>query len=380
MSDSATPFPAPHPGPTVTTRSIIVVWLLPVACVAALFIAAVSQGMTQGPAVFGTVIGLGSLLALASGFCGSFFGFLFGMPRDLRRSATPEPPALLPAEGDPAEIDPATPAPKPASPADPYRGGWANNNLVEVSDWLTKIVVGIGLVQFNAIADWVGRVGTIAGQGAGFLGHAQSLFGVTVILTGFVFGFLITYIYARTLISLIFATAARQVEDELRTKLVEIREEVRVSKQQQAVVVRSIQAVVDTLPDEKKGPASVLTALYRPAPAGYTEAISLAQDLLAKDEHKTNPRLWAYLALGLGQRYGQEAADGTPGAAHAQTADEALGALDQALRLDPSLRSWLQPLWNPEVPGHVATEDDLVAFWKDETQRPRFAALLEPAP
>lgn len=362
---------APKPAPDASIRSIVVVWLLPLACALALLIVALALGLTKGPAVFGTVLGLGSLLALASGFCGSFFGFLFGMPRDLRRGQLPEPATPPKADGNPAQ---------PTPPADVSRSGWANNNLVEVSDWLTKIVVGIGLVQFTAIAQWVGRVGTLAGEGAGFDGNAQGVFGVSVILTGFVFGFIITYIYSRTLISLIFATAARQVEDELRTKLVEIREEVRVAKERQDVVVRSIQAVVDTLPDDKKGPASVLTALYRPAPEGYTEAIALAQDLLTKDEHKTNPRLWAYLALGLGQRYGQEKTDKAPAATHAQTADEALRALDQALRLDPSLRDWLVTLWNPDVPGHIATEDDLVPFWADEVLRPRFAEVLEKTP
>ena len=65
-----------------------------------------------------TIGGLGMLSAAAL-IAGGFFGFLFGIPRYL-----------------------ATPGPMQVQP---------NTNLEQISDWLTKVLVGVGLTQIGKI-------------------------------------------------------------------------------------------------------------------------------------------------------------------------------------------------------------------------------------
>jgi uncharacterized membrane protein len=69
-------------------------------------------------------VGEGSMWALACLSMGALLGFLFGIPKFNR--ATRSRDALLP-----------------------------NTNIEEVSDWITKIIVGIGLVNFTDIAAYV---------------------------------------------------------------------------------------------------------------------------------------------------------------------------------------------------------------------------------
>src|SRR5689334_2047890 len=72
------------------------------------------------------------ILSGASLFVGVLLGFLFGIPKTLRRN--PDPTAGGPlAEGD-------------------YQ---PNTNLEEISDWLTKLIVGIGLVELRRIPELI---------------------------------------------------------------------------------------------------------------------------------------------------------------------------------------------------------------------------------
>lgn len=68
------------------------------------------------------VAAFGLLLALASVMVGVLVGFLFGIPRALQNAGTGGAEA-----------------------------GWGrystNTNLEQISDWLTKILVGVGLVE-----------------------------------------------------------------------------------------------------------------------------------------------------------------------------------------------------------------------------------------
>ena len=73
-----------------------------------------------------------------------------------------------------------------------------NSNLEEVSDWLTKIIVGLTLVNLGEIPD---KVGAISSNAAAMLGTGTSdaRFSVaTALIVGFsVIGFLLGYIYTR---------------------------------------------------------------------------------------------------------------------------------------------------------------------------------------
>lgn len=349
-----------------------VIFGIPVALFLILFVISWAEGTS-----FLRAFGIGLLVSTASGLVGAFLGFLFGMPRDL--SGRQAPPRAADAS------DP--PVPSPAGPPlaiDSGRFAWANNNLVEVSDWLTKIIVGIGLVEFRDLVPWLGEVSATAGAAAGFAGpQAQSTFGVSVILASFVYGFLLAYIYARTIIAVIFAKAQNEVDDELRRRLEQVEsEKAELASEKARLEVREtegqrrFEAVIKDLPDNVRGPSSVLAALYADPPKGFTEAISRARDLLGDPDQAPNPRLHAYLAFGLGQKYRYVHERSAPEGDLKQIADEALDAVRQALALDPGLKSWLHSVWSREDPAFTPSEDDLTPFWDDPEERARFAPVL----
>src|SRR5262249_17310050 len=110
-------------------------------------------------AEWGPYAGSALLWASACLACGSFIGFLFGIPRVLQHDSPAAPaPATLPP-------GPASPQPQPANAApgatQPISAGYSihvNTNLEQISDWLTKIIVGVTLVQFQRVPDYINRV------------------------------------------------------------------------------------------------------------------------------------------------------------------------------------------------------------------------------
>ena len=80
---------------------------------------------------------VGLLLAAASLSVGGLAGFLFGVPRSLQT------PVLPPVGGDG----------RSQKQADEIAARYATNtNLEQISDWLTKILVGVGLTQIGTIS------------------------------------------------------------------------------------------------------------------------------------------------------------------------------------------------------------------------------------
>lgn len=95
---------------------------------------------------FFTSVGTGVVVAAASVLVGGLFGFLFGIPRT---SEQPPRPVLPPASAD------SNNAEDPGSAQDTIRQRdyQPNTNLEQISDWLTKILVGVGLIQIKQIGD-----------------------------------------------------------------------------------------------------------------------------------------------------------------------------------------------------------------------------------
>jgi CheY-like chemotaxis protein len=90
---------------------------------------------------------------------GVLIGFLFGIPRVLQKETAPATPPSGSAPAGPGGKGPEGPAQaspalgaaaQPAAPASGYRIE-VNTNLEQISDWLTKIIVGLGLVELREL-------------------------------------------------------------------------------------------------------------------------------------------------------------------------------------------------------------------------------------
>lgn len=143
--------------------------------------------------VDGSAIGAAALALLVSGAClasGGFLGFLFGIPRT-RSLDAPEA-----GETD-AELE-----------ANRYS---PNTNLEQISDWLTKILVGVGLTQFGTLPTKVDALAAYVAPA--FAGSKAMALAVLVFFSvgGFLVGFLWTRLYLKRAMQ-----AADEVYRELR--------------------------------------------------------------------------------------------------------------------------------------------------------------------
>ncbi len=129
----------------------------------------------------------GVLVAGASALVGGLTGFLFGIPRT--------------QQGDEAA---------PVNGRVAYR---PNTNLEQISDWLTKILVGIGLIQLGRAPDQLGRLADALGPGFGGGDEATSL-ALTVVLYFALAGFLFGYLWTRLYLPGAFRTADLDVIDQ----------------------------------------------------------------------------------------------------------------------------------------------------------------------
>lgn len=112
--------------------------------------------------------------------CGFLVGFLFGIPRVL--------------QGDnPSASGTVGPAPYAQR---------VNTNLEQISDWLTKIIVGLGLVELRTVpdhlyraSDWMARSFATAEAPSQAAASFSSAFIVFFAIAGFMAGYLITRLF-----------------------------------------------------------------------------------------------------------------------------------------------------------------------------------------
>jgi hypothetical protein len=135
--------------------------------------------------------GLGLLLLCASFLVGGTLGFLFGIPKKLQQTPAPAPEKPSPA-GDSEEEE--------------EDGGKArlgkqtsyesNTSLEQISDWLTKILVGLTLTQWNDLR--TGFQDVVEYMAPAFGANGEIFTGGIVIvgaLCGFFFGYLPTRLF-----------------------------------------------------------------------------------------------------------------------------------------------------------------------------------------
>jgi hypothetical protein len=129
------------------------------------------------------------LWALACLLSGAFVGFLFGIPKILQTDARPPLNASVNNLGTQSVSQNST-----------YRQQ-VNTNLTEISDWLTKIIVGLGLINLKEIPHLVKKAAVLlaasmheGGPDQDHLAYAVAII-VSFSILGFLFGYLTTRLY-----------------------------------------------------------------------------------------------------------------------------------------------------------------------------------------
>jgi hypothetical protein len=148
----------------------------------------------------------GVLWALALLAVGAILGFLFGVPKAAQRAEPAnEMPSHMPNEGsDEPSQSAMTPARRSDRTTPPEEGLRSNTNLEEISDWLTKAIVGVGLVELKSLREPISRTAHIISASLG--GSDGEYFGVGVAMIAFyaIVGFLFGYLESRTYLMLFF--------------------------------------------------------------------------------------------------------------------------------------------------------------------------------
>jgi hypothetical protein len=126
----------------------------------------------------GEALAIGLFTASAAFAVGALFGFLFGIPR---------------SSGAAANADAGTGREASAGEAAAVPHFTTNTNLEQISDWLTKILVGVGLVQIHQVSGAIEDLadGLAPGLGAQGFSVAVALL-VAFVITGFITGYLFT--------------------------------------------------------------------------------------------------------------------------------------------------------------------------------------------
>jgi hypothetical protein len=150
---------------------------------------------------------VGVLLALSIGLAalviGIFVGFLFGLPRSLTSSdfraaaqlkaATANNPQTGGTEVSDAGSGPGSPAVNQALEV--------NTNLEKISDWLTTIIVGVGLTKLQEIP---GGIELFGDRVAPYFGYGGKVFGISSGLFFLLVGFFLGYVGTRVKLSWLF--------------------------------------------------------------------------------------------------------------------------------------------------------------------------------
>jgi CheY-like chemotaxis protein len=134
------------------------------------------------------------LWALAVLAAGALTGFLFGIPRVLQSN---EPVSTIHETQQDENTE---------TVSRPIYRMQVNTNLEQISDWLTKIIVGFGLIELRNVPDHVNRLTVFIAKGLGNPPQAQVL-AIALVLYFFVIGFLGGYLMTRIYLAQAFSRA-----------------------------------------------------------------------------------------------------------------------------------------------------------------------------
>jgi len=224
---------------------------------------AIFSAQSHGWTAFLGTFSVGIVAAGAAIVFGTLLGFLFGIPRTLRQ------------DKEASSVD-GTKA------AEPERYG-PNTNLEQISDWLTKILVGVGLTQIGRISPKLQGLAYYIGNGLGNTDAARS-FALTLVLYFLCCGFLLGYLWTR----LYFVRAL--TEADTYRALTERVDELDRQYKRDATALALVQRQLNPGPDVLKvSPAELEKAVSVASPSVDAQIFYQAQKLRADNWRDNKP-------------------------------------------------------------------------------------------
>jgi hypothetical protein len=176
-----------------------------------------------GKAGFLGIASVGVLLAGSAALAGGTLGFLFGIPRTLQQDG-------VPLAGDGAGRSNGVSA----------VGYRVNTNLEQISDWLTKILVGVSLAQIGKIRDGLWAMSSFAAKGLGSQTAGQ-VFALVLLVYAGVLGFLFGYLWTRLFLAGALRIADQEAIGALVAKVEKATEKADVATEKAAVTERKLE-------------------------------------------------------------------------------------------------------------------------------------------
>jgi len=230
---------------------------------------------------------LAAMLCGASAMVGGLLGFLFGIPRTLQEQPAAngtQPPSAAAPVGEAAIAGAMAQHPAGREQATLSRSGRNDNqpvyrpntSLEQISDWLTKILVGVGLTQIAPLQTYFNQVITRFANGFGGT-PADEAFVAALICLNVVAGFLFGFLWTRIYLPGAFLAADRSLLGE------EVRSQVRTELKTQSDADAVVLGLVDrqlSLSGSLVSEGELLAALQMATPTARFTVLNRARQIL----------------------------------------------------------------------------------------------------
>jgi len=218
-------------------------------------------------------VSVGLLVAGASSMAGGLLGFLFGIPRSLQVSDT--------SAGQSMKRD------KTAGTTNERAVTYgANTNLEQISDWLTKILVGVGLTQLTVMPKKLHALALFIAPGFGSIPHPDVM-AIAVLLYFTISGFLFGYLWTR----LFLGEALREADvAALGEKISELENQMTQDARALSLVQQQLNPRADSPEVDLK---DLKEAIIKASPSAKTTIFFQAWDVRSKNwrDDTTKPRM-----------------------------------------------------------------------------------------
>lgn len=339
--------------------------VLAVVAIVSVIVVFVLLGLAQSTGWI-AAFGIGGLIVSTGAAAGGLLGFLFSVPRILSQdtggSATAAP---ADAKGGASTSSDAAVEKKRA------RLLASNTNLERISEWLTTMLVGVGLSQINligakfrAFSDFLSVHARVFVAGGLADAGVLPVVGPFVLLFGLVLGFVFLYLYTRIYLSPLFLHAEIELSlapnglgsADVGKEQPQFQRAAEELARNTANPSMKFASVTDTLSIDQSLDV-IFNLLYEKG--GYDKAITLGL-ALANTPATRLPRYWFLMCAAHGQKHHVLVKQRASVEELKQVRNAVLDAARQAVRLDPKFKARLRILIDPD-----SDDNDLRDFEKD---------------